>query len=346
MTFSSPLAFLLIIPYLGLLLFLWRRKRSQALGFSSLDVVMKCPKGWRSHLIWLPTLLLLLSLLLFIIVLARPQHIKEHVSNEVEGISIQLVLDVSSSMETSIPFGEEFLERIEVAKMVLSDFVLGNGKDLLGRPNDLIGLLSFARYTDTICPLTFSHKSLVYLTQQLNCDTRPNEDGTGFGDAVALAAARLRKLESTDTKYLTKTKIIILLSDGENNCGKYLPEAAGKLAKKWGVKVYAISLGAPEVERKLVKTSTGHEVKIAKEFSAGNKQLIKISEITGGIFRTAHDYDSLAKIYSEIDELEKTQVNKNSFITFEEAFQNYLLWAIILMVMAIFLQNSVLRRMS
>ncbi len=346
MMFSSPLAFLLVIPFVGLLLYLWRRRRSQALGFSSLDVVMKCPKGWRSRLIWLPTFLLLLSLLLFIVVLARPQNIEEHISNEVEGISIQLVVDISSSMEANIPFGEEYLQRIEVAKMVLSDFVLGNGKDLMGRPNDLIGLLSFARYTDTVCPLTFSHKSLVYLTKQLNCDARPNEDGTGFGDAVTLAAARLKKLESTDAKHLTKTKIIILLSDGENNCGKYLPEAAAKLAKKWGVKVYAISLGAPEVEQELVTTSTGHEVKIAKEFSEANKQLIKISEITGGIFRTAHDYESLGKIYSEIDALEKTQVNKSSFVTYEEEFQDYLLAAIILLITAIVLQNSLLRRMS
>lgn len=351
MIFASSWAFLLLLPYLFLLIYLWNKRHSHALQFPSLTFVNSAHLGWRSRLAWIPSFLICTALLFFIIALARPQILKENIENQVQGISIQLVFDLSSSMDTYIDFGEESISRLEVAKKVISKFVIGNGSDLMGRPNDLVGLLTFARYADTICPLTFSHKSLVYLNNQLETNSRPHEDGTAFGDAVALAAARLKKLEDAGEQgglnnRLTKTKIIILLTDGENNCGKYLPLEAAMMAKKWGVRIYTISLGEDAVAFQKAVTTTGDSVSVGSEFSEANKQLIRMAKETGGIFRTAHDYDSLEKIYAEIDVLEKSKVSKILYITLDEYFSDFLTTGLLLLIVGLVLQNSLLRRTS
>ncbi|MCK5834170.1 MAG: VWA domain-containing protein [Lentisphaeria bacterium] len=351
MIFASSWAFLLLVPYLFLMIYLWRGRHRQAIKFPSLIYISQSNLGWRSRLVWLPSLLIHLALLLFIVALARPQILTENSENQVQGISIQLVLDLSSSMDTYIEFGEETISRLEVSKKVIAQFVNGNEKGLKGRPNDLIGLLTFARYADTICPLTFSHKSLVYLNNQLETNTRPHEDGTAFGDAVALAAARLKKLHDLETKgarnqKLTKTKIIILLTDGENNCGKYLPLEAAMMAKKWGIRLYTISLGEDVVADQKVTTNSGEKVSIGSSFSEANKQLIRMAKETGGIFRTAHDYDSLEKIYSEIDGLEKSKISKVSYITLDEYFRDFLRLGLLFLIVGIVLNNSSLRRVS
>ena len=350
MTFASTWAFFLLVPYLFLMIHLWNHRHNNALQFPSLTFIKQSSAGWRSRLVWIPSAMIYTALLFFIIALARPQIMRENIEDQVQGISIQLVFDLSSSMDTYIDFGEESISRLEVAKKVISQFVIGNGKNLKGRPNDLVGLLTFARYADTICPLTFSHKSLVYLNNQLETNSRPHEDGTAFGDAVALAAARLKKLEDVeeqgDSKHrLTKTKIIILLTDGENNCGRYLPLEAAAMAKKWGVRVYTISLGENSVARQKVLTTTGDQVNVGRQFSEANKQLIKMAEETGGIFRAAHDYDSLEKIYAEIDVLEKSKVSKVSYITLDEYFADFLRFGLLLLIVGLALQNSFLRRM-
>jgi len=350
MVFASSWVFLLLIPYFLFLIYLWSRRHNKALKFPTLTFVKQANTGWRSKFAWVPSFLIYTALLFFIVALARPQVMHENSENQVQGISIQLVFDLSSSMDTYIEFGEESVSRLEVAKKVISQFVIGNGKDLKGRPNDLVGLLTFARYADTVCPLTFSHKSLVYMNNKLETNSRPHEDGTAFGDAVALAAARLKKMEdqqdnSTKNYRLTKTKIIILLTDGENNCGTYLPLEAAAMAKKWGVRVYTISLGENSVANQKVETSTGEQVSVGRQFSEANKQLIRMAEETGGIFRTAHDYDSLEKIYAEIDALEKSKVSKVSYITLDEYFSDFLSFGLILLLLGLVLQNSLLRRM-
>ena len=133
--------------------------------------------------------------------------------------------------------------RMEVAKRVLEEFVLGDGKELKGRPNDLIGIITFARYADTVCPLTMGHQALASMARDIQVNERPNEDGTAYGDAAALAAARLSHYEkqlqeeglASDSMNI-KSKIMVLLTDGENNCGRFLPLQAASMAKEWGIK--------------------------------------------------------------------------------------------------------------
>ena len=140
---------------------------------------------------------------------------------------------------------------MEVAKEIVERFIVGDGDKLQGRPNDLIGLITFARYADTRSPLTMGHKALVDIVRRLEIQNRPNEDGTAYGDALALACARLEKLEElrvtqedgSRTVQDIESRVVVLLTDGENNSGKYLPLEAAALARKWNCRVYVISLG-------------------------------------------------------------------------------------------------------
>ena len=150
-----------------------------------------------------------------------------------------MLIDVSTSMDMYIRYKDENVTRMEVAKKVVEEFVAGDGEELKGRPDDLIGIVTFARCRH-YCPMTLGHDALVQMVRELTINERPNEDGTAYGDATALAAARLRSLEGQDDDI--KSKVIVLLTDGENNCGEHLPLQAAGLAKKWGIRVYTISI--------------------------------------------------------------------------------------------------------
>ena len=186
--------------------------------------------------------------------------------------------------------------RLEVAREMVSRFITGDGETLKGRPNDLIGLITFARYADTRSPLTSGHEALNQIVENLEIQSRPNEDGTAYGDALAIAAARLRNPRELKDNPIA-SRVIVLLTDGENNSGAHLPEEAAGLAKKWNCRIYAISLGDEGTD----------------SLSSAEKVLQLISEKTGGIFRQAGDYESLLSVYSEIDQMERSKITTRSF---------------------------------
>ena len=197
-TLLYPWAFLLLLPAILLWFAQLRVARRRTIPFPSLDPLLSSRKpSWKTRLAWLPHALRLATLVLLTTALARPQIQRSETSLEKEGIAIEMLIDVSSSMDMRIDFRDEDATRLEVAKSVLELFVLGDGESLLGRSDDLIGIISFARYADTICPLTLSHEAVVHLARSLSINDRPNEDGTAYGDATALAAARLSTLEET-----------------------------------------------------------------------------------------------------------------------------------------------------
>ena len=314
-----------------------------------MTTIEACPKTWKMSISWLPQALQYTSLLLLIIALARPQMETENIQEKSEGIAIQLVVDISSSMDINIDFGGKKTTRLEVAKQVINEFVTGNDSGLNGRPNDLIGVITFARFADTVCPLTLGHDALIDITSNLTVNDRQNEDGTAYGDATTLAAARLKILESaesdiSDQMQDVKSKIIILLTDGENNCGRHLPLEASAFAKEWGIKVYTISLG--EKRDDVVRVVSGKKIMVAADLNAMDQLLSKMADTTGGIFRTAYDYDSLQAVYNEIDHLEKSKVKTSSFSDYKDYYVYIVLSSLICAVLEIVLSTTLLRRLT
>lgn len=313
MSVAYPLV-LLLLP-LPFLLIYWKRKRSVGLPTASLELWPQGAQG-RVRYLWISPLARALGFVLLVVALARPQAGSTYSAQVSEGIAIQLLVDVSSSMGMSmkLPDGKS-RSRMEVARELVEKFISGDDEKLSGRDGDLIGLISFARYADTRSPLTLGHTALLSIVRNLDIQDRPNEDGTAYGDALAIAAARLKQLDDKEIRRLQSlqgeitSRVIILLTDGENNSGGHLPVEAAGLAKAWGCKVYAISLGDRA-------TFNGEP----DQLSPAETVLEHISEETGGVFRTATDYNSLLAIYSEIDELERSQLVSRNYTQIAELF--------------------------
>lgn len=350
MRLASPWA-LLALLLLPLLLLAWRRRRSgPALLFSELALL---PAGvsLRQRLMHLPFVLRLLSLTLLVLALARPQAGLEKVQETSQGVAIEMVVDHSGSMGAEMAFDGRPMTRLDVVKQVFAEFVNGNGRDLAGRPSDLIGMISFARYADTICPLTLAHGALAGFLDTIHLVPQDSpENRTAIGDAIALAAARLQTAEETLARqsgaaasaYTIKSKIIILMTDGRNNIGRHTPEAAAALAKGWGIKIYTIGVGGEDV----VKIQTLLGTRMVRTGEGVDRQtLAALAESTGGIFRLAEDGKGLRAVYQEIDQLEKSEVETVRYIDYKEYFWLFAVAAFGLLVLEIVLHCTVLRRL-
>jgi Ca-activated chloride channel family protein len=250
MEWYSPwaLLLLLVLPFLAYLML--RRRRGAAVKFPSLVDMRNCPVSWRLRLRPLLVVARLLCLALLILALARPRQGTVLSEVSTEGVALEAVVDRSGSMSAKMDYYGEKLSRLEVVKRALTDFVEGDKKDLGGRTGDLIGMVTFARYADTVCPLVLNHNALLEFLNRTEIAPaqRQSDEGarTAIGDAIALAAARLRKAEEeirrrntqlgfgggesqrVNPDFKIKSKAIILLTDGCNNAGRYDPlEAAG-----------------------------------------------------------------------------------------------------------------------
>lgn len=298
----------------------------------------------------LPLLLRILALLFLTVAIARPQEGREQVRDVSEGIAIEMVVDRSGSMGAEMEFEGERLSRLEVVKRVFEEFAIGKNSDLPGRPNDLIGMISFARYADTVCPLTLAHGALSKFLESVQLVKRRSEDGTAIGDAIALAAARLRTADETLARQLKegektfeiKSKIMILMTDGQNNAGMRPPSEAAALAKKWGIKIYTIGVGGEEGLMRqqgllgsfLIRTGEGVD----------RQTLQSVAESTGGIFRMAEDAEALRAIYREIDRLERSRIESVRYLDYRELFQLSLFLALGFLVTEIALSCTLFRR--
>jgi Ca-activated chloride channel family protein len=297
-----------------------------------------------------PDILRIAALVLLAAALARPQTGREQIREVSKGVAIEMVVDRSSSMGAEQEYKGERLNRLEVVKKVFEKFVIGGSNDLSGRPNDLIGMIVFARYADTVCPLTLAHGALPAFLKGVNL-VQPNstEDGTAIGDAIALAAARLKKAEdfleeqeNTTDKYEIKSKVIVLLSDGENNAGKRAPLQAAELAREWGIKIYSIAIGGGEAVTS-IQTPFG-AYKVPSRQRVDITTLRNIAEKTGGFFREADDAESLLDIYREIDSMEKSEIESIRFVDYRESFFWLALTGFILIICEVILRNTFFRR--
>ena len=289
-------------------------------------------------------------MILLITALARPQQGIEKIYDINHGIAIEMVIDRSSSMGEEMTLGGISTNRLETVKKVFGEFVSGNDKELSGRPSDLIGLVSFARYPETVCPLTLAHEALNSFIKQITLVSRRDEDGTSIGDGIALAAARLQKAEETlaqenknksDSSYEIKSKIIILLTDGAHNSGNLSPLESAELARKWGIKIYTIGIGE-DVDPSGLR---GFFARM-NQFGRGvdKKTLQMIAETTGGMFRMAADANGLRAIYREIDQLEKSEIESVRHVDYAEFFPYVIISALVLLLMEFLLRATLLRR--
>ncbi|MCM2371375.1 VWA domain-containing protein [Aporhodopirellula aestuarii] len=338
--FHSPeyLWLLLLIPVLA-----WRRffvaQDNGAIPFSNVETTMRLPRTLRQRLIWLPDALLLLALVGLIVALARPRDGRQQTVSTSEGIAIELVVDRSGSMQAmDFRIDGERVDRLQAIKNVVTEFVLG-GEGLEGRFSDLVGLATFAGYADAVTPPTLDHSFLVAMLNQTRIVDQRNEDGTAIGDAIALATEKLNALDARG-KQKIKSKIIILLTDGESNAGTLDPLQAAELAETLGIKVYTIGVGTKgEAPFPVRDPFSGRQVLRPIEVNIDEETLTKIAERTGGKYFRATDTDSLEAIYREIDELEKTKVESKQFVEYRElAVEDYpTLWGTVPPILSIVL---------
>lgn len=322
--FDSPWYLLLL---LALPLVAWRLfgNRRGAIPFTSLQIAQRLTPTLRQRLAWLPAALTLASLGVAIVAVARPREGREQTIVDSQGIAIELVVDRSGSMQAmDFQIDGQHVDRLTAIKKVAADFVLGNATDKLdGRFSDLIGLVTFAGHADGETPPTLDHAFLVAQLNQTQIVSARSEDGTAIGDAVALAVEKLNALDTRQQEKV-KSKVIILLTDGENNAGKLEPIQAAELAETLGIKVYTIGVGTKGRAPVPVVDVFGRETLQYMTVNIDEATLTKVAEATGGRYFRATDTDSLKSIYAEIDQLEKTKVEAKHFVDYRElAVQSY-----------------------
>ena len=333
MTWRNPENFFVLIPTLMLVIYLWAKRKHGApsLQFSSVASFKKLSRGLRLRLIFLPDLLKIIALLFVVAALARPQTSSTEVKRNVEGIDIMLVIDISDSMLIEdMPPHEN---RIESAKQVMRDFVAQ-------RVSDRIGLIIFSGESYTRVPPTLDYKLLLQSLKDVKI-TRTIKMGTAIGVGLANAVARLR--DST-----AKSRIVVFLTDGENNTGTISPETAIDIAKGYGIRVYSIGIGK-DGESQLPIISTDAFGRVHKTYqpihsTVNHELLATMAQETGGKSYKASDGDALEKVFKEINQLEKTKVEVNQFTRFTELYQNYLRWGLFFYLLSFFLGQVVLRR--
>ncbi len=343
MKFESPYYFLLLI-ILGHLIF---RKfiayKSLSVNFSNSYSFEGLPRTWKVNFAQLPFILSFLAIISFITAMAQPKIREISMTPPKEGLAIELVMDTSSSMTMGIQYKGASESRMNVSKLIIKDFILGDEKGKVeGRTNDMIGLVTFARYADTRVPLTLAHNMLAFMIDEVDIESRMGEDGTAIGDAIALGAARLKTADE-NLDFKIKNKIMILLTDGANNCGNYMPVDISKVATEWKIKIYTILIG--EDSKKVDATDAqGNAIKIEAGANANELTLQEVSANTGGKFYKATSGDSLAKIYKEIDALEKSTLKSVPKITWVEVFEYFVGLGFALMFLSVLLSSTSLRR--
>jgi Ca-activated chloride channel family protein len=301
MTFAYPWI-LLMLP---LALVALRERPLTAITVSGLAVWRNVPRSGRLRWLRRARFMSVVAIALLITACAGPQMERQVGEETREGVAIQLLVDISSSMEQSLAANDgQRMSRLEATKHVVEQFIRNRG-------DDLIGLITFARYADTLSPLTYGHEALVEIVRELDIQERPSEDGTGYGDALALACARLDQMgqwqpaagkRSGDPSATVRSKVVVLLTDGENNCGLHLPEEAAGLAKKWGIRVYAISMQDDEAGSSLESRSDDEGLTDAE------KLLRRLADETGGAYWKIGNATHLQEGYERIDQLETSEI--------------------------------------
>ena len=328
--FAHPwlLLLLLAIPLLALLQ--GGRGAAPAVVFSSLRPLHALGKPRRSRAGGWLTTLLLFALALLTVALARPQMGKTISKVQASGIDIMLALDVSGSMVAEdFTIGGERASRIEVVKQVTQKFIEA-------RPNDRIGMVCFAGRPYLVSPLTLDHDWLLQNLERVKLGLV--EDGTAIGSAIASAANRLKDKDA-------KSRIVVLLTDGDNNAGKVPPLTAAEAAKALGIKVYTIGAGTKGYAPVPMQDMFGRKVYRNVKVDVDEATLTKIAEMTNAKFYRATDTKTLTQIFEQIDKLEKSTVELSQYTQYRDLFPWLLASGFGLIALQLVLAETVGRRL-
>ena len=277
----------------------------------------------RERLIHLPIVLRLLGLALLIVALARPQSSSSWQDVTTEGIDIVMSLDISGSMQA-----EDFKpNRLEASKKVASRFIDN-------RPTDRIGLVVFAGQSFTQCPLTTDHSVIKNLFDGIKMGML--EDGTAIGMGLATATKRLKDSEA-------KSKVVILLTDGDNNSGSIAPETAAEIAQKFNIRVYTIGVGTKGMAPFPFTDPFGRKRYQDMEVKINEPLLKEIADKTGGKYFRATDNETLEAVYAEIDQLEKSKIDVTEYRKKKEEFLPWALIGFLLVFLDVALRSTYLR---
>ena len=303
---------------------MWKyRQRYPEMRLSTLEALAQI-NSLRGRLRAVLPILRALAFIALVIALARPQETLKEEEIKADGIDIMLVMDLSSSM-----LAQDFKpDRLEVSKAVATEFVNK-------RRFDRIGLAVFAGEAFTQCPLTTDHRVVKEFLGNLSCGIL--EDGTAIGMGLATAVNRLK-----DSKAVSK--VVILLTDGVNNAGYVKPKTAAEIAREFSVKVYTIGVGSTgDAYTPVSRRSDGKYNFGLARVEIDEDLLIEIAKMTGGKYFRATSAQSLQKIYDEIDDLEKTEIEVTSIKRYSEEFYRFVFWALIFLVVELLLRYTIFR---
>ena len=321
--FAQPyfFALFLLIP----ILIFWYAKTNNRRS-ASIQISTTTAKGlgtWKVSFRHVPFICRIICIAILITALANPQTNNEEKNTEGEGIDIILCIDVSGSMSAQ----DLTPNRLEAAKNVAIDFINR-------RPTDRIGIVIFSGESFTQCPLTSDKNVLVSAVQNIHFGLL--EDGTAIGSGLSTSVDRIRNSK-------TKTKIVILLTDGENNSGLIDPKTAKEIAKAFGIKVYTIGVGTDGMAPQPVQTPLGVQMQSVK-VSIDEKLMKQIAEETGGKYFRAKDNDGLSGIYETIDQLEKSKIEITTTTKFTDKFLPFAIGAAFFLLLEILLRYLVFRK--
>lgn len=325
---DTPLFLLTFILFIPLIYFYLKKSRGLTVSFptfSAINPFLKSKNIVKRHF---PFFLRLIVLSLIIFSLARPQIVHKYRNILSSGVDIMLVLDTSKSMEAQdFAISGYPVDRLTIVKNVVNEFIRK-------RVADRIGIVVFGKFAYTQSPVTLDHKMLTNLVDNMFIGMAGNS--TSIGSALGIAVKRLKAIES-------KSKIIILLTDGRNTSGEISPETAARLAKTYNIKIYTIGVGSNDPSRlALTQALTGYDF---SQVALDEDALTEIAESTGGRYFRAEDTEALREIYETINKMEKTKAIVREYSNVNELYPYFLAFALAVFLLEIALFNTILSKL-
>lgn len=333
LTWHSPWALLLLIPYILYVIYVLRQRNNRpTFQVGSINFLKKWSNRGLASLSRLNDLLVYVAVLLMIVALARPQQANSKSKRTLDGLDIVIVLDVSDSMliEDMKPFN-----RLESAKETIAHFIKQ-------RSSDRIGVVIFAGEAFTLVPPTLDYDLILKRVDKIKTAAEARiKDGTAIGVGMATGAARLKDSQA-------KSRVMIFLTDGENNSGVISPETGLEVAKGYGIKIYSIGLGkSGPTQLPIYSTDLfGNKTKRYQNFEStvNDELLTQMADVTGGRYFRATKEDSLSGVFNEINKLETTKIEETKYVQYTEYFYYFLIPGFILFLISRLLSLTILRR--